>query len=64
MRGREFCEALSELSSLFVFTSPSKAAFLYGKKLDSTGQTNQLVTEGRGGPKCKDALLSLVISRN
>lgn len=41
-----------------------KAAFLYGKKLDSTGQTNQLVTEGRGGPKCKDALLSLVISRN
>lgn len=41
-----------------------KAAFLYGKKLEITGQTNQLVTKGRGGPKCKDALLSIVVNRN
>lgn len=44
--------------------SDDEAGFLFGKKLDSTGQTGGQVTNGPGGPKCKDALLSVVVNRN
>ncbi len=54
----------SERSDTLLSLHLAKAAFLYGKRLESTGQTNQLITGGRGGPKCKDALLSVVVNRN
>jgi len=41
----------------------SKAGFLYGEELDHTGETGKSVTGGRGGPHCKDALLSVVVNR-
>jgi len=43
--------------------SSSQAGFVFGKKLDRSGQTGALITGGPGGPKCKDALLSVVVNR-
>jgi len=40
-----------------------EAGFLFGKRLSRTGQTGQLVTSGRGGSTCKDALLSIIVNR-
>lgn len=52
-------------TSLLGFTnSYDEAGFLFGKKLNQTGQTGELLTGGPGGPKCKDALLSVVVNRN
>jgi hypothetical protein len=42
----------------------SKAGFLFGEELDRTGETGMSVTEGRGGPHCKDALLSVIVKRD
>mmetsp|Transcript_23860 Transcript_23860/g.48239 ORF Transcript_23860/g.48239 Transcript_23860/m.48239 type:complete len:363 (-) Transcript_23860:144-1232(-) len=43
--------------------SRDEAGFLYGKLLESTGMTGEIVSRGPGGPKCKDALLSVVVNR-
>lgn len=45
-------------------TSIDEAGFLYGKKLDRAGNIGEKKTRGAGGPKCKDALLSVVVNRN
>ena len=42
----------------------TKAGFLFGERLDHTGQTGKLITGGPGGSACKDALLSVVVNRN
>ena len=44
--------------------SYDEAGFLFGKLLSETGQTREQVTNGPGGPKCKDALLSVVVNRD
>ena len=51
----------TELTTIF-FTLP-KAGFLYGEELDQTEPTGIIRTGGRGGPSCKDALLSVVVNR-
>lgn len=52
-------------TELLGFTKSSdEAGFLFGKELDKSGQTGRLVTGGVGGPKCKDALLSVVVNRD
>jgi len=38
-----------------------ETGFLFGGTLDRTGHTGPMRTEGPGGPKCKDALVSLTI---
>ena len=51
-------------TELLGFTkSVDEAGFLFGKKLDKDGQTGELITGGPGGPKCKDAMLSVVVNR-
>lgn len=54
----------SETELLGFTKSSDEAGFLFGRVLDKTGQTGRLVTEGVGGPKCKDALLSVVVNRD
>ena len=39
------------------------AGFLYGKRIEQTGFTGELTTEGTGRSACKDALLSVVVNR-
>ncbi|KAL3797058.1 hypothetical protein ACHAW5_009644 [Stephanodiscus triporus] len=52
-------------TSLFGWTrSDDEAGFLFGERLDHTGQTGKLITGGPGGSMCKDALLSVVVNRN
>jgi hypothetical protein len=53
---------VTERSALL--TPPPKAGFLFGERLDRTGQTGKLITGGPGGSKCKDDLLSVVVNRN
>ncbi|KAK1743622.1 hypothetical protein QTG54_005219 [Skeletonema marinoi] len=53
-----------EGTELLGFTnSVDEAGFLFGKRLEETGMSGKLITGGRGGPKCKDALVSLVVNR-
>jgi hypothetical protein len=51
---------------MFSYTSTLffQAGFLYGEELDHTGHTGVSRTGGRGGPSCKDALLSVVVNRD
>ena len=52
-------------TELLGFTNASdEAGFLFGQRLDTSGKTGSKTTRGRGGPKCKDALLSVVVNRN
>mmetsp|Transcript_29746 Transcript_29746/g.66762 ORF Transcript_29746/g.66762 Transcript_29746/m.66762 type:complete len:347 (-) Transcript_29746:107-1147(-) len=52
-------------TDLLGFTNASdEAGFLFGKRLDVSGNTGSKTTRGSGGPKCKDALLSVVVNRN
>lgn len=44
--------------------SYDEAGFLFGKKLNESGNTGKLITGGPGGPKCKDAMLSVIVNRN
>ena len=39
------------------------AGSLMGKELNHSGPTGELVTGGKGGPVCKDVLLSIVVNR-
>ncbi|KAL7488242.1 hypothetical protein ACHAW6_013821 [Cyclotella cf. meneghiniana] len=39
-----------------------EAGFLYGKKLSRSGLTGNLITQGIGGPLCKDVLLSVIVN--
>ena len=45
------------------YQNSSKAVFLFGERLDHTGQTRKRITGGPGGSKCKDALQSVVVNR-
>lgn len=46
----------------FGYVSKSdEAGFLFGGILSSTGDTGSMKTHGAGGPKCKDALVSLTV---
>eukprot|EP00804_Cyclotella_cryptica_P007069 CCRYP_014506-RB/>CCRYP_014506-RB protein AED:0.25 eAED:0.25 QI:352/1/1/1/1/1/2/124/153 len=39
-----------------------EAGFVYGKKLSRSGLTGNLITQGVGGPLCKDVLLSVIVN--
>ena len=44
--------------------SRDEFGILFGKELLSVGPTGKYITGGKGGSKCKDALLSIVVNRS
>lgn len=56
-------EAPASMTPLGFTKSFDEAGFLYGKRLQRGGNTGEQTTKGDGGPKCKDALLSIVVNR-
>merc|ERR1712194_967675 len=55
--------APASMATLGSTRSFDEAGFLFGKRLESGGNTGKQTTRGDGGPKCKDALLSIVVNR-
>jgi len=41
----------------------TQRGFLFGERLRRSGPTEELITGGLGGSKCKDSLLSVVVNR-
>ena len=54
--------APDDMTTLGYVSQSDEAGFLFGGILTETGDTGPMKTHGEGGPKCKDALVSLTIA--